>query len=58
MSSQPTNWLFRVGNGVELFNSSIFNTWGIIGSNPDSKFFLKKPNLVIAYGLLKVTLKV
>jgi|688.fasta_scaffold167091_2 hypothetical protein len=42
MSSQPTNWLFRVGNGVELFNSSIFNTWGIIGSNPDSKFFLKK----------------
>jgi hypothetical protein len=41
-SGQPTNWLFRVGNGVELFNSSVFNIWGINGSNSDSKFFLKK----------------
>ena len=42
MSSQPTNWLFRVGNSVELFNSSVFNIWGINESTSDSKFFLKK----------------
>jgi hypothetical protein len=41
-SDQSVNWLLRVGNGVELFNSSIFNIWGINESNCDSKFFLKK----------------
>jgi hypothetical protein len=43
-SGQPTNWLFRVGNGVELFNSSVFNIWGINSLNSDSKFFLRKAN--------------
>lgn len=41
-SVQPTNWLFRVGNNIELFNSSVFNIWGINSLSADSKFFLKK----------------
>jgi predicted secreted protein len=36
-----TDWLLRVGDGVNFFNSSKFNIWGIKSILSSTKYFIK-----------------
>jgi hypothetical protein len=36
-----THWILRVGDGVNLINSSKYKIWGIQSTTNDNKYFLK-----------------
>lgn len=36
-----TNWILRVGDGINLKNSSKYKIWGINKTSSDNKYFLK-----------------
>ena len=36
------DWLLRVGDGDNFFNSLKYKLWGIKSSSPDGKNFIKK----------------
>jgi len=36
-----TDWILRVGNGLNLISSSKYKIWGIQSTTPDNKYFLK-----------------
>jgi hypothetical protein len=44
--NQPIDWLLRVNDSRNLFDSSVYNTWGVESHTSDNKFFLNnvRPN--------------
>jgi hypothetical protein len=43
------DWILRVGDGINLKNSSKYRIWGI-QSTPDNKYFITMLNQGIDYG--------